>query len=97
MYKSLPEGGLSIRSCVSLFGPRKYKVVQIWPGLTGNYGLKLWFKNGLKLWFKKISPGHIWTTMYMRGVYNKLGHLLQHKVADTHVKQPRQFVKSLTL
>jgi len=20
-----------------------YKVVQIWPGLTGNFGLKLWF------------------------------------------------------
>jgi hypothetical protein len=27
----------------------KYKVVQIWPGLTGNYGLKIWFKIGLKL------------------------------------------------
>jgi hypothetical protein len=37
----------------------KYRVDQIWPGLTGNYGLKLWFKNGLKLRFKKISPGHI--------------------------------------
>jgi hypothetical protein len=30
---------------------RKYKVIQIWPGL-------------ICVWLNLISPGHIWTTLY---------------------------------
>jgi len=41
-------------TCGMCGGKEKYKLVQIWPG-------------HMRLVYTEISPGHIWTTLYIHG------------------------------